>query len=89
LLEIVDTIVNVALTNMRGSLGATLTDVACNYCLCYCKCDCNPYDQLALTAIWKTKLFCRFNNYFHRRFFYVYMELVTFRFIQGLEVALY
>ena len=29
LLEIVDTtIVNVALTNMRGSLGATLTDVA-------------------------------------------------------------
>jgi DHA2 family multidrug resistance protein len=29
LLEIVDTtIVNVALTNMRGNLGATLTDVA-------------------------------------------------------------
>jgi DHA2 family multidrug resistance protein len=42
-----------------------------------------------LTAIWKTKLFCRFNNYF-RRFFFLcgnatnIWELVTFRFIQGL-----
>jgi DHA2 family multidrug resistance protein len=42
-----------------------------------------------LSAIWKTKLFCRFNNYFHRRFFLCgnatnIWELVTFRFIQGL-----
>jgi DHA2 family multidrug resistance protein len=37
---------------------------------------------------WKTKLFCRFNNYFHRRSMMVMQQMrlgaVTFRFIQGL-----
>lgn len=48
LLEIVDTtIVNVALTNMRGSSSAIKRCCMGNYRLRYCKCYCNSNDQLA------------------------------------------
>jgi DHA2 family multidrug resistance protein len=89
LFEIVDvTIVNVALNNMRGSLGASLTDAAWVITACHCKCDCDSYDELVVTTVWTTKLLCSFyyflpllplcgnaNNIW---------ELVAFRFIQGL-----
>jgi DHA2 family multidrug resistance protein len=76
LLEIVDTtIVNVALTNMRGSLGATLTDVAW-VITAYAIANVIVIPMTSwLSAIWKTKLFCRFNNYFHRRFFFYVVML--------------
>jgi hypothetical protein len=54
-LEIVDTtIVNVALTNMRGSLGYINGCSMGNHCLCYCKCYRNTYDELAFATIRKT-----------------------------------
>ena len=67
LLEIVDTtIVNVALNDMRGSLGASLTDIAwvitayaiANVIII-------PNDQLAVKTIWKAQLLCHFYYHFY------------------------
>jgi DHA2 family multidrug resistance protein len=58
LFEIVDvTIVNVALNNMRGSLGASLTDVLGYNGLCHCKCDCDSYDELVVTTVGRRNYF--------------------------------
>jgi MFS transporter, DHA2 family, multidrug resistance protein len=66
MLEIVDTtIVNVALNNMRGSLGATLTDVAwviTAYAIA----------NVIVTTIWPSQLFCYVNSYFYSSFFLVW-----------------
>jgi DHA2 family multidrug resistance protein len=59
---------------MRGSLGATLTDVAW-VITAYAIANVIVIPMTAFTAIWKTKLFCRFNNYFHRRFFFYVVML--------------
>ena len=53
LLEIVDTtIVNVALSDMKGNLGATLPEVGWYYKLCHWQCNYRSYDELAFATIW-------------------------------------
>ena len=54
LLEIVDsTIVNVALNEMKGNLGATLSEIGwSDYGVCHRECYHCSDDELAFTAVW-------------------------------------
>src|SRR5580765_5132901 len=66
LLEIIDTtIVNVALPNMRGSLGATLSEVSWVITAYHCQCNYRTYDELAVATVWQEKLLRSIGDPFH------------------------
>ena len=74
LLEIVDTtIVNVALNQMRGTLGGNTYRYCLGYNgLCYSKRDYYTYDKLVVTTVWTTKLLCRIYHSIYSSFFFMW-----------------
>ena len=92
IMELIDTsIVNVALNQMAGNLGASIEDVLLgNYLLCHCECDYHSDDQLFVPVLRAQTVLYFFHHSLygclgHVRFIYVHLGTGILAFHSGIR----